>query len=136
MFNTMFLHCIDGHLYPWLLLHSQEEGSRQRRTNAPGQFTRFVMSHIIYNLLETMNPNFTLLWAFTGHGPIIPKVAFLMRVPPIKDKHPIANPCFHIWIPRSSESSQPSFCVCTSLRISLGWYLAINDRLITIQKLP
>lgn len=61
------------------------------------------------------------LWAFTGHGPIIPEVAFLRPPCPIKKHRCIVNPCFRSWIPCFSESSQPSFCVYTLLRISVGW---------------
>jgi hypothetical protein len=58
------------------------------------------------------------MWTFTGHGPIIPEVAFLIQPTPTKRSWLIANPRFRGWIPRFAGSSQPSFCVYTLLRIS------------------
>ena len=59
-------------------------------------------------------------WAFTGHGPIIPEVAFLIPPAAIKANRCITNPCFRSRISCFARSDQSSFYVYILLRISLG----------------
>jgi len=98
------------------LLHGQEGGSRQLRTNAPGQFARQAAE-----LGSRQRPTRARLWAFAGHETITPEVAFLIPAGPIKSTCCLARPGFRLWIPRSAGSSQPSFCPYTLPRISFGW---------------
>ena len=58
------------------------------------------------------------MWAFTGHGPIIPEVAFLIQPAPINSARCIANPCFRSRISRFAKFGQTSFYVCTLFPIS------------------
>ena len=59
------------------------------------------------------------MWAFTGHGPIIPEVAFLIPPSPIKELRCIASPCFRSRISCFSRSGQSSFYAYILLEISL-----------------
>ena len=61
------------------------------------------------------------MWTFTGHGPIIPEVAFLTPPAPIKGNRCIANPCFRSRISCFARFGQSSFYVYILLEISLKW---------------
>ena len=57
------------------------------------------------------------MWAFAGHGPITPEVAFLIQAAPINRGCWIASPRFRGWIPCFAGSSQAGFCAYTLPRI-------------------
>lgn len=95
-------------------MHTQEETSQQRSSNAPRRFVQH--QKIFWSIVSSIEK--TVVCTLGGHGSIIPGVAFLELQSATKAKLHIANSCFRTWILYFAESNQTSFCVYTLPKIS------------------